>query len=920
MGKLTTIPAVDGANNAKNIPTRAVSSVSQGINPTQATNSVAVKINDYIPGGEKTNIWSGIDLGSTGSTSFLQSFLSNQKALGGGLAGVLGLSKGAAANGLLNQNIPGINGGIVNGIADPTTSIDNSLLSTHGNLLQSTQMKEQLLKNNESLIQNNFSMIRGITPESLNLSKNYVMNGTLLNATESNFLEQKGVLSTNLYNTLSPKASMSVSWGTAFTNALTNPEVIGQVASSIATIPSSEKVLNLLEQGVSFLPTEEQLADPSFDAYVYALQQGYGLLSEQDNELLGLYKYYKVNSLARSNNNNEGFALGEEISDSFFGSINYNVTSFLDGTSDYISETWQNFTYDIADQTRNTIDEFNTFATSFENATGIKLSISPEFENGVWDTMEKLGFGNPGIGTDTMGFINNALIVKTYVTINDTAPIDSENVMFYYEKYKYRENLTTIRKIRIRFLGEQLANLDLDDPNLKMTVKRLYGYSLGQNPNGDLPVMYNTQLQEYDSITNWSAKKVTTERGNKATQKGTKKNKNTQITEDNSKEVNWQEIEFILTPPQLLESKKQDMFNGIPESGMTISHILQAAFELSYAEPAKLALTKPKNDQELKDAAIAPTNFTGLLNKFQSDYDIYEGGPILYHDRLNIGGHEEDIYFVLPKNGIANIEYDNAWTVEFRVRYEDTEPNPEMVVFIIPSKKKIVFPLVSAAVRVPGNDTEFTQPVINRYSKGSIAGVHQGVVSNSGVHQIVKETNTDYIIPKADERERYKTIYIKVDHGFMTFTPADMIIIKLNGETYRGNVKEWSSQQVGNKRIILLTIICEIDKEEKSFTDKLSPSNWISSMQEAIASTNAKITNTLNTLSDNTGNVIQSGIDGFNKWETANGDNLVYSWLNKIDPDISVPEYNQDAAYRNTQAEYEQTLFNVVRDDPLSAF
>lgn len=920
MAKLTTISSSSSDITPKTGLGRAAIGSSGGIDPSQASSAVAVKINDYIPGGDKSNIWSGIDLGQAGGLGFLQNFLSNQKALGGGIAGILGIGKGTNAAGLLNQALPGINAGISNGVADPTAAVNESLMKTHGTLMNSPQMTEVLTKNNNTLINNQFPFVQGLNSDALDKAKNYVVDGQLLSPGEGRFIEQKGIVSGNLFNTLAPQASMSVSWGQAFKQALTNPEVIGQAMSAISSIPGTEKMMDLMSQGTALLPSAEQIADPNFDAYTYALQQGYGLLNDQDKELLALYKYYKINSLARANNGGEGFAIGEELSDSFFGSVNYNVTNFLDGTGDYIAETWQNFSFDVADTVREQFDSFNNFSAAFENATGIKLSINPAFEKGIWDAMEKLGFGNPGLGTDTMGFINNALIVRTYATVGNVQ-VAPENVMFYYERYRYREDLTTTRKIKLRFLNDQLANLNLDDPNLTMSVKRMYGFSLGQNPKGDLPVMYNTEMQEYDSINEWPAKRITTERGDKKAQKGAGKDKkNTAHMDDNSKDgAQWQEIEFILTPPNLLESKKEDMFNGIPKEGMTISQILQGAFETSFAEPSKLALAKPKNDMELKDAAIAPTNFTGLLQKFQSDYDIYEGGPVIYHDRLDIGGHEEDVYFVMPKRGMAEMEYEEGWEIEFRVRHQETEPNPEMIVFIIPSRKKVIWPLTPNAVKLPGDNAEFKEPVVNRYSKGSIVGVHQGIVSNSGLHQVVKETNTDYVIPRADERPKYETIYVKVDHGFMLFSPGDMVTVKLNGVKYRGNVKEWASQQSGNKRIILLTLICEIDKEKKSFLDKLSPDNWIQSMQEKIAETNAKITNTLNTWSDNVGGWLQDKFDDFHRWESANGDRI-YEWLNRIDPNIEIPTFNQDANYANTQAEYEAALYGVQKDNAYAPY
>ena len=93
---------------------------------------------------------------------------------------------------------------------------------------------------------------------------------------------------------------------------------------------------------------------------------------------------------------------------------------------------------------------------------------------------------------------------------NQKVNVDASNVMFYYERHEYRSKLTAERRVRVKLTNAQLAMLDLQDEKLTVSVKRRYGFALGQSPEGTYPADFNTEMTdiERDSIYDWPAKVV----------------------------------------------------------------------------------------------------------------------------------------------------------------------------------------------------------------------------------------------------------------------------------------------------------------------------------------------------------------------------------------------------------------------------
>lgn len=902
----------------------------------------SIKVKDYLPGGNKSKTWGGLLIGGAMTAALgglIGSVLGNNGKFGKFSSIVNPKTKGALSK--VKSNVPGVNekGKSILG-ANSFNSAVSSLSPMQKELLNSDDMERLRQNNNKQIISKNYPFIGGLTSNGLDKAKKMVVNGEVLSADNTKIYEKMGLASDKYFLSSTPKVDeVRMSWGDAFMKVATSPEFISTATTTIIdAIPGLSRRVDDMQDRVNegfqltgVTPEEILNISSEQEAYILGLKAIYNNMSEEDKDLLRMYKYYKMNMNYRNDPNinpdGTGYNLGQEVSDSFFGSVNYNVTNFLDGASDYISETYENFTHDVSNWVEDQFEQFNKFSDSFEQATGIKLDIPREYRDKVYDTMEKLGFGNPGLGTDTRAYIVSTLLQKTYVSIQggkkgSDVNIDPGNVSFYYERYDYRDKLTAERRLKVKLTNVQLSQIDLHSEDLTITVKRRYGFSLGQSPNGTYPADFNTEFTdiERDFILEWPAKVV----GDKTV--GSKKDQAeiARLTEDGGEidprvAFKTQEVEFIITPPELIGNHTDDTINGIADGENTISEILDSAFNISY-ETGVSCIAKPKNDFVLKDVAIPPTNFEGLLKQFQKEYDIYEGGPVIFHDQLAINEEPEDVYFVLPKRGVAELDFEAGWTVEFRVRNIKTPTPSDMICFIEPSRKKIIWPITENDIKVPGDSTRFSNTSTVKYAKGSTIGAQQPGDKKALNHELV-HTNTEYSIPNRQENPNFDHIYIKVPNTFVTFTPGDMVTVKWREQSYKANVKEWASEYVNGVRIVLLVLICKPDISKQTFIDKYSPAKWIEKMQEKVAETNTKITSKLNDWSDKTGNWLQQQFETFSKWEDEHlkfkGHNIL-EWLNMVDPDIEVPEFDQEANYKNTDIEYLRKLYKVDYDDPFS--
>lgn len=888
----------------------------------------AIKVKDYLPQGEKSNMWSGIFTGGLDQLSGLTGGMLGNGSLKDISSKISGASSSVKGLKGLNEQRQSIFG------SNNFGQIMSNLSPAQKNLLNSPGIEKLREQNNESLIKNKLPFIGGLTSSGLDNAKSIQLGGMTLTGNSAKMYEKLGLASGNLHMSETPSADkINLSWGQALNKAITSPQFIATATTSILKATGlDEKLSNTYKQvsDMSGISAEDIMNIHSeTDAYVFALQQVYKNMSDEDKSLMSLYKYYKINmnyhNSAAANPDGTGYNLGQEVSDHFFGSINQNVTNFLDGTSDYISETWQNISYTGAEFVKDQFDGFSRFAEAFEGATGIGLSLDPKFQEGIYNTMEKLGFGNLGIGTDTRAFITTTLVQRTYAVIESKGKkvnVDHAAVLYYFERFDYRNKLTAERRIKVRLTNNQLANIDLNDKELTISIQRRYGFTLGQSPTGTMPVDFNTEFTEVerDSLYQWPAKIVGgKEKGDKESQakKNHKRTDSSSEPPDRKTEFQTQDFEFIITPPLLTGNRTSEMFNGIADGENTIMEILDSAFQSSYEEGV-LCPAVPINNFVLKDVAIPPTNFEGLLQQFQKEYGIYDGGPVIFHDRLAVNGQSEDVYFLLPKRGVVDMEFDEGWTIEFRVRHIETPDANDMICFLEPSRKKIIWPITERDIRRPGDSKEFSNKGTTRYAKGSTIGAQQPG-SKETLNQEVIQTNTEYLVPDEQKYENYDHIYIKVPNAFFTFTPGDMVTVKWRDQVYKANVKEWASQYSDGLRIILLVLISKIDDTKKTWADKVSPGNWIQKMQESIAGTNAKITNTLNNWSDKTGNWLQDQFQAFSKWEDEHlkfkGMNIL-EWMQMVDPDIEAPVFDQEANTAMTEIQYLRELYSVDYDNP----
>ena len=74
-------------------------------------------------------------------------------------------------------------------------------------------------------------------------------------------------------------------------------------------------------------------------------------------------------------------------------------------------------------------------------------------------------------------------------------------------------------------------------------------------------------------------------------------------------------------------------------------------------------------------------------------------------------------------------------------------------------------------------------------------------------------------------------------------------------------------------------------------------------------------------MTEKTGNWLQNQFESFSKWEDENltfkGMNIL-EWMNKIDPNIAVPTFDQAGNLAGTMADVQRTMSGIDFDDPFS--
>ena len=837
-----------------------------------------VNSTDQIKQSESKRV-NGIQLGGVNLTSFFKKFAPKSMT-----SGVSGTSKNSASMGAKSTNA--VNRGLMNGKYLPARP---NLIKTADFSKMGLDIDERLKDSNKKMIKSSFSHVQGLTPELLDRNKIYVSEDRLWhNLTANKYatqLEYQGVFSTPLHPAVRGEpATLSIGWGEAFKKAAINPQVLAGGIAALSSIKGMERISELAQKGLPFLEKQKDKTEgeEEFGNYQKYIQDGYNNYLSGFDGLLGMYKYYKI----RSETAPVGEGLGQELSDSFFGDISFNVGSFMDGAADYVTELWQEKSLQAWDMVNSGFENVNNFSKNLYDATGIKLQLNPAIQEKVYGTMEKLGFGKPGLGTDTRAKLQSTLILHTEITfIDEKVTLLSESLVTLFDQHDFLNSGTTQRMMVLNLSNQQIDKLKLTDENkkYKIQIKRTYGHSPGQLPTtGADKYNFNTEFYPFETLENCVAI-----RAGKPSKKSTKEvKKNTQKSQsannDDKSTITFEQISFSIIDEAITNIETNNKVNGIPKY-TTFEQLI--AWAASYCLTENVKIYMPPIDEDKRDVQISglpispPMGFYDLVDWLQAHHKLWgQKGVNIYTEQNRV--------YIIPKNGrFDNIEGEYSWTYEFTVASSKNYNKDEYCV-IIPSRKKIKYVIDTDDITIPADLSEY-KPVVT-----SAAATNRMGATTSAKSPVASKTETqqhNYVttVPESIEgSNKNKTINIKLPYCFFSVEPGDVIKLYWNNKSYIGSVKRWVSQQQGVFRMVAMQLV--VDEQEQTYEDKwtkYAPGNIIEKVQEKTQIYKSKTEKWLWDKSDVYGKKLD---EQFKKLSNKEG-NGFYNILQQYIPDIQMP-------------------------------
>lgn len=514
--------------------------------------------------------------------------------------------------------------------------------------------------------------------------------------------------------------------------------------------------------------------EPHFNEFCDDLQKTYAEDRYNIGRWAAHWEYFKSNR----------YSMGLEQLENFETKINKAIDGFGDlalNELDHQIERANNFVND-------TWDKANNFASSF----GIMLN--PNLKSNIDNWMKKKGFTVDGKGNDTVVYLSDTIVYYTMVEIDDQK-FKGQAFEHFWELHDYIDTGKPTRVIRMNFSMEEAKQLNFEKDKMKVKIQRRYGFPHTQNAynfsaNGG--AIYHI----YDELLKFIGKpKIIS---GVATQKEIDAIKNTDSAYS-SRIV----VEFELIPEELYENAADKSFNAVPKD-TNISTLISTAFTQSFGS-GQLAITPPKNDLTLTDYAIPPSTFPQLLQKLQSDFNIYDGGGNIFTDK--------GITYIMNRRGPNEIRVENVdWVYRFEVKPKNTMIDT-MQTILKPSAKSVKMSIYDTDIIFPMDRSEY-EPIESRWNKGSVIGSREKVSKNPwSMNASVTSVNHDYFLKVENENKPVYDFIIRVPNTFISPVPCDDVEVSYKGKTYLGSIKKWASEM--HKGIRAVVLYCT-SKEGKS--------------------------------------------------------------------------------------------------------
>lgn len=828
--------------------------------------------------------FSGIQLGRVNILNLFKSF--SPKSM---ISGVSGATKNGAAIGAKVSNT--VNKGIMSGqyIPEAPNLVNKTDFSKMG-----INIDEKLKENNIKMIENKFSHIEGLTPELLDRNKVYLKDNRLWNNLTSEKLatqlEYQGIFNKPLHPSAKGEpAAMMVGWGDAFKKAAMDPKMLAGAVEALSSVKGLEKIGEYAQKGLPFLEKlegnpDDVEGDAAFIDYQKYIEDGYKNYLSDYEGLLGMYKYYKI----RSETAPIGEGLGTELSDAFFGDISFNVGSFIDGAADAATEFWQEKSLQAWDMVNSGFDQFNNFSKTLYEATGVKMQLNPAIQEKIYGTMEKLGFGKPGMGTDTRAKLQSTLILHTEITfLEEKVTLLTESLVTLFDKHDFLNSKSTERMMTLNLSNQQIDKLKLTEENkkYKIQIKRTYGHSPGQLPTtGADKYNFNAEFYPFETLENCVAV-----RAGKTSGKSTKEvKKNTQkinsAKNDDKSTITYEKISFSIMDETVTSIQTNNKINGIPKY-TTFEQLIAWAASYCLTENVKIYL--PPIDESKKDVQISGIPISPPMGFYDLVYWLQDQHKLWGQKGVNIYTEQNRVY-IIPKSGrFDNIEGEYSWTYELTVA-SNKNYNKDEFCIIIPSRKKIKYVIGMDDITIPADLTDYSEVTT------SAAPTNKMGVTTSAKSEVSSKTETkqhNYAMTIPESNPTNKVINVRLPYCFFSVEPGDVIKLYWNNKKYVGSVRRWVSQQQGVFRMVAIQLI--VDEQEQTHEDKWtknSPGNLIENLQEKAQLARAKSEKWLWDKAD----VFGKKTDELFKRVSNKEGNGFFNLLQQYIPDIQMPMPTHD--------------------------
>ena len=558
------------------------------------------------------------------------------------------------------------------------------------------------------------------------------------------------------------------------------PNLVGSLLDGSS---STAEIANDYMKSVSM----DEMPTPTFQNFCKDLLNQYKNGDLNAKRTIAMYEYYRANPNLMMVNS--------------LDKLEKSATKLIDGFGDMAVDYAEQAARWANDKIEETYDKINdAYNKADETLKSFGLTLNPKWKGKLDEWHNKLGFGTGGKGKDAEVYLSASIKYSTMIEI-DGIKLAEEVFEHYWELHDYVNTNMPTRELTLNMGLVELKQIDWTKKIHTIKMQRRYYFPHTQNAY-KFSLSGNAGMKFYEEITNMTAKCTSRK------EPFTKKEYEAMEASDKGGIEHRLKMVFLLTPLVMYEesTKGKVAFNEIPKD-VNISTLITSAYANSIKQ-GQLMLTPPRNDFTLDKYILTPMTFPQLINKLQSDFDIYDGGPNIFMDG--------PMTYIMNKSGPNALDVkEGDWLYKFEIKPKNTLMD-WMQTIIIPSMKTVKISLFDECILFPNDNSEF-KPIASRWNKGSIFGPRNDSDKTAlSLATTVRRVDHDYFLAEAAANIETYDFIIRIPTTFVCPIPPDNIELSYHGKTYIGTVKKWASEMHGQVRAVVLYCTA---REGQSLTD-----------------------------------------------------------------------------------------------------